>query len=619
MLFYFRIGKTRSNLKVHDNYKPNSLFYTFSKIRYFIFTKEKKKVFALIFILILAGAIPSIDGILLQKLTDFIESFSDQNASDLSLPYNIFKWVLTYVIWWESLNILWRSYDYIYMKTLPKIKATVIDEFYNYIQHHGHDFFQNHLAGDISSRITDGSRALEMIYSYLHEKMLRKFAVIVFAFITIYSVHYTIAYVFLLWIVLFIGISLYFARKINDYATIYGRNRALVSGKIVDNFANISAVRMFSSQCFERSYLKKYLNQTVTSDQNMQWFLLKLRYFLGIFCSIMIGLVVYCIFSLRSQLAISTGECVLIITICLAIIDDFWDLTQEFGDMFEQIGFFATVMSFLDRHQVTDINDAATLTVKKGEIEFKDVTFFYHHNNNIFNNKSVVIKSGQKVGLAGFSGSGKTTFTNLITRLFDVDKGHILIDDQDIKDVTQESLRRNISIIPQEPILFHRTIMENIRYGKKDATDEEVKKAAKAAYIDELIESLPDGYQTLCGERGNSLSGGQKQRIIIARAILKNSPILILDEATSALDTYTENLIQKSLNTLMKGKTVLVIAHRLSTLLNMDRILVFDNGCIVEDGSHQELKNNGKVYQLLWDTQASGTIDKPLTTSLNSK
>jgi ABC-type multidrug transport system fused ATPase/permease subunit len=214
----------------------------------------------------------------------------------------------------------------------------------------------------------------------------------------------------------------------------------------------------------------------------------------------------------------------------------------------------------------------------------------------------------QKVGLAGFSGSGKTTFTNLITRLFDIEEGRILIDGQDIKLITQDSLRRNISIIPQEPILFHRSIIENIKYGTESATYEEVVAAAKSAYIHDFINKLPDGYNTLCGERGNNLSGGQRQRIIIARAILKNAPILILDEATSALDNLTENLIQRSLKTLMKGKTVLVIAHRLSTLLNMDRILVFDNGHIVEDGIHNELKTNGKLYQQLWNAQKGGSI-----------
>ena len=202
----------------------------------------------------------------------------------------------------------------------------------------------------------------------------------------------------------------------------------------------------------------------------------------------------------------------------------------------------------------------------------------------------------------GLSGSGKTTFACMIARLYEIDSGEILIDGQNIQHVTQESLRNNISFIPQEPILFHRSIKENIRYGRLEASEAEIYEAAKSAHIHEFIMHLPEGYDTICGERGNNFSGGQRQRIIIARAFLKQAPILILDEATSSLDSHTENLIQQSLQQLMLDKTVLVIAHRLSTLLNMDRILVFNKGHVVEDGSHSVLQKNGAVYKILWNT-----------------
>ncbi|CAN0587187.1 unnamed protein product, partial [Ectocarpus sp. 12 AP-2014] len=242
------------------------------------------------------------------------------------------------------------------------------------------------------------------------------------------------------------------------------------------------------------------------------------------------------------------------------------------------------------------------LIINDPKIEFKNVTFLFKNNDNSFNNQSVIIDACQKVGLVGFSGSGKTTFTCMIARLYEIKSGQILIDGQNIQNVTQESLRQNISIIPQEAILFHRSIKENIRYGKLEASDAEVYQAAKSAHIHEFIMNLPNGYDTICGERGNNFSGGQRQRIVIARAFLKQAPILILDEATSALDSHTEHLIQKSLQKLMLGKTVLVIAHRLSTLLNMDRILVFDKGHVVEDGSHSTLKKEGSLYKLLWNT-----------------
>jgi ATP-binding cassette subfamily B protein len=257
---------------------------------------------------------------------------------------------------------------------------------------------------------------------------------------------------------------------------------------------------------------------------------------------------------------------------------------------------------------IQDKPDATELRVTKGQITFDNVGFHYKGSEPLFTNKSVTIDPGQKVGLVGYSGGGKTTFSNLILRLYDVTDGRILIDGHDIRDVTQDSLRANIGMIPQDPSLFHRTLMENIRYGRDSATDAEVIEAAKRAHANEFIAKLPNAYDSLVGERGVKLSGGQRQRVAIARAILKNAPILILDEATSQLDSVTERDIQDSLWDLMQGKTTIVIAHRLSTLLHMDRILVFDSGKIVEDGTHDELLARGGLYKTLWDAQVGGFL-----------
>ena len=580
----------------------------FKKIYYFLFNQNKWKVISLIAIIFLSGATTSIDSLLLQKLTDQIEEYSNNTTQESNLATIIFKWIFIYAVWWETLNVTWLIYNYIYLKTFPKIKAQVIDELYDHVQHHSHAFFQGKLAGELTNRITEGARSLEMIFTHLNEDILRKFSVIIFALITMYIVHYTIAFIFLTWLIVFVSISLYFAKNIHHYSAIYSHDKALISGKTVDAIANISVIRMFTSHKFEKRYLSTHTEKAVISDQNILWFMLKLRYILGISCTIMIATILYYTVSLKGQNIITIGQCVLIITLCIAISEDIWNLTKEFGDVFEQIGSFSQTINLIQKYTITDATDAKKLVIKEPSIEFQNVTFYYQNQNNIFKNKSVKIQAYQKVGLAGFSGSGKTTFTNLVARIFDIEEGKILISGEDIKRVTQDSLRQNISIIPQEPILFHRSIIENIKYGTEHATYEEVIAATKSAYIYDFIIKLPDGYNTLCGERGNNLSGGQRQRIIIARAILKNAPILILDEATSSLDNLTENLIQRSLRNLMKGKTVLVIAHRLSTLLNMDRILVFDNGYIVEDGTHNDLKTNGKLYQQLWEAQKGGSM-----------
>jgi ATP-binding cassette subfamily B protein len=572
-----------------------------SKCIYFIFSVKKTQVCFLILLIIISGIAPSIDSILLQNITDQIESYSDQDITGIDLASILSKWVIIYALWWESMNLLWRLYDYIYLKTMPEIKAHVIEKFYDYTQYHEHNFFQTTLAGDISNRITEAARSMEMIFSYGNEQILRQLAILLFALITLYTVHQHIAAIFLIWIISFIGISLYFSKTLKNYSTLYGKDKALVAGKIVDSIANISAIRIFSSYKHESKYLRNYTNKSINSDQNMQWFMLKLRYVLGISCTLMMTTQIYYIINLRSNLEISIGECILIITLCVSVMEEIWGLTQSFGDLFEQIGSFSQSMSLLKKYEIHDDLNAEPLKVKTPVIEFKNVTFKFRNNNNVFKNQSIIIKAYERVGLVGFSGSGKTTFASMIFRLYDIEEGSILIDNRDISKVPQNSLRDNISIIPQEPILFHRSILENIRYGNLKASDEEIYEAAKASYIHDFILDLPDGYNTICGERGNNLSGGQRQLIIIARALLKKASILILDEATSSLDTHTEHLIHQSLQNLMQGKTVLIIAHKLSTFLNMDRILVFKNGNIVEDGTHSELQKDGNIYKMLWN------------------
>ena len=265
----------------------------------------------------------------------------------------------------------------------------------------------------------------------------------------------------------------------------------------------------------------------------------------------------------------------------------------------------------MQNQEITDLPNAKSLKVKKGEIVIDNILFSYSdaQNEKVFEHLTLHIPAGQKVGVVGPSGGGKSTLTRLLLRFDDVTDGVIAIDGQDIKKVTQTSLRQSISYVPQEPLLFHRSIHENIAYGKPNATLKEIKQAAKLAYADEFIDKLPLGYDTIVGERGVKLSGGQRQRIAIARAILKDAPVLILDEATSALDSESEVFIQKALTKLMKGRTTIVIAHRLSTIQKMDRVVVLNNGAITEDGTHQELLGNEKTYAKLWAHQSGGFIE----------
>jgi ATP-binding cassette subfamily B protein len=308
---------------------------------------------------------------------------------------------------------------------------------------------------------------------------------------------------------------------------------------------------------------------------------------------------------------ISIGVVYLAVTYTFTVSRQLWEMNsimrnynRIMGDAHDMTEILALIPSVVDKSK-TD------LTVKKGEITFTDVSFAHTDSKELlFDHFSLAIADGERIGLVGRSGSGKTTLTRMLLRFSDITDGTIAVDGQDISQVTQKSLRENIAYVPQEPMLFHRSLYDNIAYGKPNATKEEVHDAAAKANALEFIEKLPEGFETTVGERGVKLSGGQRQRIAIARAILKDAPILVLDEATSALDSESEKLIQDALAKLMKGRTSIVVAHRLSTISKLDRIIVLENGEISEQGSHQQLLKDKGTYAKLWAHQSGGFIEE---------
>jgi ATP-binding cassette subfamily B protein len=391
-----------------------------------------------------------------------------------------------------------------------------------------------------------------------------------------------------------------------------------VSGKIVDSVTNIMNAKLFARRDYEKAYLEGYLNLEVKSARDTFWFMERIRWFQFIAAMLlMLGIIGYAL-KIWSEHGMTVGEFAMSSSLSLMIIEQARGLSRRFLEFFEYVGNINDGVSIIVRpHEVIDQSNATPLRDTKGAIQFDHIDFSYAEGKPVFKNLNITIHSEEKVGLVGFSGSGKSTLLNLMLRLFEPQAGNIMIGNQDIQNVSQESLRAEIAMIPQDPMLFHRTLMENIRYGRLDATDEEVITSAKNAHAHEFIIETEDGYESLVGERGVKLSGGQRQRIALARAILKNTSILLLDEATSALDSVTERHIQESLAYLMQDKTVLVIAHRLSTLSNLDRILVFHEGQVVEDGNHQELLDLEGHYARMWSMQAGGFLpesDAALTT-----
>jgi ATP-binding cassette, subfamily B, bacterial len=550
-----------------------------------------------------AGFWGPFNSILIKKLINLLPQAAGGNISIITLPASLI--VLNFIIFD---NFTWRGINYIRGKFIPKIINNIIGESMNYVLGKSHQFYQDNLSGKISKQITNLADGIEKLSS-VASNFLRGASLLLTAIIAAYFVNPIFGFILMVWFVLFASASIVMSKKLVSLSDEQASSESIVMGELVDSLSNHSNVRIFSRKSYENSRMAPFFDKQQKAYTATYFYSLILHSIQGGLIAVMMAFSIFFLVHFYGIGSVTIGDFALILGLSMETGHMMWYTMSEVDEFNKAVGRCRqSLESLMLPLEIRDKPGAVALMCPHGKVIFDNIKFNYKGTEPLFQNKTVEIKAAEKVGLVGYSGSGKSTFVNLILRLYDITDGTILIDGQDIRNVTQESLRENIAMIPQDPSLFYRSIMENIRYGKIDATDEEVIEAAKKAHAHEFIEKLPQSYGSLVGERGVKLSGGQRQRIAIARAILKNAPILILDEATSQLDSVTESLIQQSLWELMQNKTTIVIAHRLSTLLHMDRILVFDNGKIVEDGTHNELLSKNRLYKGFWDAQVGGFI-----------
>jgi len=573
---------------------------------WFFLRKRRNSFLGMIFLLVLMALYTPLSSYVLKILIDTVTDYGSDNGGlwqAVMMPAAIYIFLMLFV------EIIWRIFDYLALKMFPALKADITLTLFDYVEQHAYSYFQQNFSGSLANKISDMAKGFESVMMQLMEPFILQSLSFIFTAASMYLIHPYFAFGLIIWAILFFSMVGFLSKKTYSMATRFSEIRSLSVGKVVDSITNIINVKLFANSRFENEYLNRYLDETARKDQKLQWEMLKLKIIQGLSITAFLGGMIAFLIEARIRNEVTVGDFVFIINAAVSISWGLWYLATHLIDFTQDFGMCRQALTLINLpHEITDIPDAKSLKISKGEIVFDRVHFHYVKGHNIFEDKTIVIPGGQKVGLVGFSGSGKSTFVSLILRFFDVKSGRILLDGQNIAEVSQQTLRANIAMIPQDPLLFHRSLMENIRYGRLDATDEEIIEASKKAHCHEFIVSMEGGYHALVGERGVKLSGGQRQRIAIARAIVKNAPILILDEATSALDSITEKKIKDSLSYLMERRTTLVIAHRLSTLVDMDRILVFEKGHIVEDGTHQELMNSESYYARLWNMQAGGFL-----------
>ncbi|PWC73929.1 ABC transporter ATP-binding protein [Azospirillum sp. TSH64] len=553
----------------------------------------------------------------MRGLVDALTGLSGAGSQPSGSP----AWTAEVMRWFLLLGGLWiasalfnRLRELVDLHTSPALRHAIQLQLFDHLIDHSPRYFQDNFAGNLGQKVKQAGQSAIQILEILTNDIIRIVVILAIGLTLLASAQTLFAGLLVGWTVAHLGLSALLARRCLRLSHAFSEEVSSTTGRMVDIIANAELVRAFARRRQELSGLSDALTGEIDRSKELRWFLTKMWFWLFnallVFQIILIGLAV----SEAMAGRMSIGDFAMIFSLASIVGANVWGLSTRMLGFFEQLGILSGALDLIVRpHEIPDPPGRPDLTVGDGAIRFEEVRFAHPGNGAVFDGLSLTIRPGERVALVGPSGAGKSTLVRLLRRQFPLQGGRILIDGQDIAAVSLASLNRAVAEVPQLPSLFHRSIRDNIAYGSegpdgKGVADEAIRAAAARAHCDRFIEGRAAGYDTVVGERGIQLSGGERQRVAIARAFLKDAPILVLDEATSSLDSETEHLIQDALLGLFEGRTVIAIAHRLSTVTGMDRILYMEKGRILEDGDHATLLRRDGPYARLWRRQVGGFL-----------
>lgn len=532
----------------------------------------------------------------IKNMIDIITNTEYITFSKLAKPFAI------YILADLLLSAVWRGSEVAEWLSVPFVKRNITIRALRQIMSYPYSFFQNTASGSLVSKVKGLVDGYNDLWNQLYYGISYWVLASIMAAGSIFLINIKLGCLVLLWSLFYIIVSYFFAQKINILSNHQNTIKHKVFGKLADILSNFQAIKLFATRNKEATNLSEYMtNEYITAEQDTTKYKVLSAIIKDFLSIVIIATVILYAIKLKQQHLISVGDFVFIFSMIFQFQDNLWHLMQEFNYVADKVGDLNSALSVYQDSSNEYYGQQCTITPLP-KIEFKNLNFAYQEQS-VFSNLNLTINPGEKLGIVGYTGSGKTTLINLLLKMFKPLSGQIEINGINIANIDNDSLRQQIAVMPQDIALFHRSLLENIEYGSTNNTKHNINEIINKSHISDFIDQLPQGYNTIVGERGLKLSGGQRQRIAIARALLKNAPILILDEATSSLDGVTEHDIQESVNELIKNKTVIAIAHRLSTLKNMDRIVIIDKGEIIQSGTHDQLIKNDGLYYQLWQTQ----------------